>query len=613
MSVFSCLSTDNRPLSTCRQSLNRRLPKVSAVHGGGLSTIVAMLAIATIAAGAAAQDGIIELRALSTKPLAPRGGVILLPVARIDNEGIWPRQAELTLASGETIMGRLAWIGTGLDAGKRASAASAAGSWTEDVRGLEVRPISAAPPGGVGGQHVLLARLPHDGAGPILLGDGRGQRIDPLWRDLPSIAHHGPDDPVLPRAPGFDRPDADSPFEHWRWDLLAARLDHSPPPLDDFSVEGALVAEHFTNLWRLGLARLEAQSYGTAQHVRDLLTRIAHDGSVAFAAWVADPAQTDGLLSQLLNERRVGEALVRDALAWADEHERIRLWIESDTGDGVRIALLNPGFRPVTVQFAWEGVEQESRSVDVPAGSLSRATIDRPSDDAGFQRPLAQLLAKSRQPGGGDVLRITAGGRSMTIAFGARAAVVTPPGFWLPAMRPPLTLAEVQGSIAPSLDEDSLAGAHLRRLGGRWELFIECRRDAGGERSAGAPRKSTTSIDGARGMEAVIVRIRRSEDDDGIELIVPETGWHHLARGENDGTLQIHRRSMDDRWYCRVVLPDAWLGMLRGEQTFVAVMRTTSGSSGIEFSPRAAAPWQTEGGAVALDLSEWRDFPIIAP
>ena len=26
-----------------------------------------------------------------------------------------------------------------------------------------------------------------------------------------------------------------------------------------------------------------------------------------------------------------------------------------------------------------------------------------------------------------------------------------------------------------------------------------------------------------------------------------------------DGTLEIHRRSLSDRWYCRIVLPGAWL------------------------------------------------------
>ena len=94
--------------------------------------------------------------------------------------------------------------------------------------------------------------------------------------------------------------------------------------------------------------------------------------------------------------------------------------------------------------------------------------------------------------------------------------------------------------------------AHLRRREGRWEIFFECRRPAGGAGATAAPA--------GRDEESITLLLGAGDAGDAaVALIVPEQGAWQVARGADDGTLQVHRRSAADRWLCRLVLPDAWL------------------------------------------------------
>jgi hypothetical protein len=98
-----------------------------------------------------------------------------------------------------------------------------------------------------------------------------------------------------------------------------------------------------------------------------------------------------------------------------------------------------------------------------------------------------------------------------------------------------------------------------------------------------------------------------SEDGAGagaaIELIVPETGAWHLVRGGDDGTLEVHRRSMDDRWLCRIVLPHAWLP---DSGPLLIGMRRSHGDGGaVETGPYQSLPWRPEPGRAAIDLGRW--------
>ncbi len=70
--------------------------------------------------------------------------------------------------------------------------------------------------------------------------------------------------------------------------------------------------------------------------------------------------------------------------------------------------------------------------------------------------------------------------------------------------------------------------------------------------------------------------------------------------------LEIYRRSWDDRWYARVILPNAWIAPdpTDGSVSFGALRRHAD-SDAIETSPTAALPWRIRPGRVTANLSTW--------
>src|SRR6185503_6504859 len=90
-----------------------------------------------------------------------------------------------------------------------------------------------------------------------------------------------------------------------------------------------------------------------------------------------------------------------------------------------------------------------------------------------------------------------------------------------------------------------------------------------------------------RGIEAITIFIGPEASGGGplAVLAVPETGFIRLFHGENDGTLQYHRRSYGDRWLCRIVLPDSWLTPSAETPLLLGVMRTHQGSDAVETGP----------------------------
>src|SRR5205085_7199869 len=91
-----------------------------------------------------------------------------------------------------------------------------------------------------------------------------------------------------------DRPDPDSPFEYWRWCLLADRLGmHAPEPRGT-DIE-TLAAEHYALLWQVGMEQLASRSHRLAERCRDLLVQTCLDENRPFAAWITDPQQIGAL------------------------------------------------------------------------------------------------------------------------------------------------------------------------------------------------------------------------------------------------------------------------------------------------------------------------------
>ncbi len=573
-----------------------------------LTLFTGLAAISVSAAGATATSRTpgmdSTIRTLNTTPVAVRGGLTVLPLTRDNDQTPWPRHLALTLADGRTISGQVALF-------QPLPIASGTSSWTADPRRVSIRAADQQSASTPAASAVLLVPLPADADGELRLGP---QRVTPVWHDRPPAPMTENSRPTLQREPALNRPDPNAPLEHWRWVLLADRLGLQPPPASAFDPLAAMLAQHFADLWHIALARLRAEHPGLALHVRDLLTRLCTDGQVEFAAWVADTAQTNALLDHLLRSPTTTARYASEVVKWIEQHERTRFWVESDAGDTVRLAIINPGTKPSLVRFDWVGSALPPLAVEVQPGTLRRVVIDRPdNDELERRRPLQEALA-ARRPAPPDVLAVTVNGQTGSIPLGPRSIPVTPPGYWLPPLRPSLTLAEVQGAQPIPVPIDRATIAHVRRLRGRWEVFIECRRNPTKNLELSEERRaagdfSARSIDEARGQESLIILVGSTPHRPENILLIPESGWHHMTSGSSDGTLQVYRRSQDDRWTCRVVLPDAWLGMLPGELTHLAVMRTQEGESAIWRSPSPAVPWETTGATTALDLSAWTDLP----
>jgi hypothetical protein len=561
-------------------------------------------ALAATLAAAAHADPARGIRALTPNPVAPRGGVLMLPLAAEQPGRDWPATIPLELSDGLVLEGTVLWIHP------RAAAPGRARLWTDDPMELAVRAIApdddTSRP--TGGAPYLAARLPADGAGPIRLGR---QILEPTWRD-PNVSCTGRPLPGADRPEMFltavpDRPDPDSPFEYWRWVLLADRIELRPPPTDRFGPVGALVAEHYANLWRIGLAHLGARNPGVAASARDALTRICDDGRQPFAAWIAGTADPSRLLGMLLDFDARDEILAREALAWVESWPTLLVWTEVESGDEVRLAIVNRGFRGVVARLRWENVPNDPPvAAELRPGRLTRVTIARP-----VLPPRSPVELDAPGLPEQHVLLLTAEATRLRIGVGAPTISLRPPGGIFPMLRPALTLTDVQAGRQLPADPATATFAHLRRRGARWEMFFDCRRPAQAPPGPYDRAPQESDLDVVRGLEAVTLIIGSHDEPDMI-LTVPEHGAYELRAGMDDGTLTVHRESFDDRWHCRIVLPDSALPPPHAgyddeppRLISVSALRTHGGGGGMETTPVATVPWNRAPAPAVLRLDTW--------
>ena len=567
----------------------------------GVTSLLMLFAPAV--AGAEAVRGV---HSLVTAPIAVRGGVLMVPLGADRAGDNWPQTLTLRLAHGGRIEGVVAWV--------HPAPPTISRHWTDDPRGLAVRRIELTDDTSADGAGApyLLARLPPDGDGRLHLGR---QTLRPQWHDLPGRtgppAGQAPNAATLQFLQEPDRPDPRSPFEYWRWVLLAQRLGMNPPSPHAYGDVASLVAEHYAGLWRVGFTRLAALSPGVAAQCTDLLTQTCLDQQQSFAAWVADPVVVGSLLAHLLDFNRPDRAVMEAALAWADARQLLLLWPEPATYDQVTLAIANPTYRQIVAKFSWLDADDIPVAVQLEPGVLTRVSIDRPTTAPG---PAAGERLKHagtvRQ-----VLLVESAGQRQGVSFDRDVLTAVPPGVFLAPLSPPLTLWGVQSRRRQPVAAARSTMSHLRKLNRRWEVFLECLRPA---QSAHAAQQGDLFARGSfrdtRGIEAVTLLLGPESSAGGpsIVLTVPESSRHRLFRGSDDGTLEIHRRSLPDRWFCRIVLPDRWLaGMSQGGPTLIGLVRTHGDGDAAETVRNATVPWRPlDPGRAAIDLTAWDALPV---
>lgn len=520
---------------------------------------------------------------------------MMLPLVLEDSQFVQPQDVALRDGSGRIIQSSLLWLETG--------EAPDVESWTTDPRHIRIRPLEGRESAEGPKRLLLLARLPRDGDGDLYLGE---QRLRPVWRDMPEVDYSRRGGQLaLIGSPS--RPDPRSPFEYWRWVVLADAFDVEPPDTAAYGEQDRLVAEHFADLWSIALARMEEHDAALVARMREVLTRICMDEHHAFAAWPADSASLSRILGLLLDFTRPDEAIAAEASAWLDRHEKPLMWIESATSDRVDLAIVNPAGHMVVARLSWV-LDDVARSaegaavplaVQLPEGRLTRVRMERPIDEAGNRL---------------DALRVQVGTWAEQFLLGPPRVIAQPPGLSLPPLQPALTLARVQMDQPGAVPGDWATLVQIRKRAGRWEVFLECRRplpDADSQREGRSSSERHDGPDQVRGREGVLLFV--GDDVRGeahVQVFIPETGWHQFFRGENDGTMQVHRRSYSDRWYCRIVLPERWLNtLIEGDLSEIGLLRTHRDANGVQYLPYPAPPWRLSPGVFSVDLTQWDDLP----
>jgi len=565
---------------------------MAGVHRSALVQCVALFLAAVLMRSAPAQaEPVRGIQPAARTPIAIRGGVLMIPLVAQQPGTNWPDALQLTTAEGRVIDGQVAWI--------ESVEPPLVRRWTDDPRHVAVRAVRPDD------DSSASARLANDGDGPLRLLD---HQVQPIWKDR--VAPPTVLDPELRELTLRDRPDMpdpDSPLEYWRWVLLAERMELSPPGRDHFGAPGALIAEYQAELWRLGLERLEGVNERLCDRVRHLLTSVSRDRDHAFATWVSDPGQLDALLGTLLQFDVPDQQVAREARAWLDSRAPVVMWPITLYGRTIELALVNRLERAVPAELAWEGSSAPAEKLRLPAGVLSRVQLERP-------QPAARGIGvPTIEQAGPQVLNVVAGRmRIGSLTFPPPSIVAKPPGVHVTAFHPPLTLADAQRFRQAPVAESRATTANVRRLGGDWEVFVECRRPQPPADRRPAVVQGATTIQDVRGAEAITLLLGwdRLRDDPAIVLTVPERGWWSLLRGRQHGSLQIHRGSYADRWYCRIVLPDEWLEYgLEPDALLLGLVRTHHGDEAMETAPNRALPWRPDPGLMRIDTGEWDDLP----
>ena len=524
-----------------------------------------MATVATVVLGHAAAEA--DYRSLDPSPIVVEGGVLLCPIAR-DGDPLppqeWPRELAVVLEDGREVPGRVGWMVP--------SPTTGTAGWTECGEPFTIVEQTTDPEA----LPLLLADLPRGYRGDIDLPAGT---VTPRWlRPAPPPGR-------IPQA-GTSRspdalPDSTHPLEWFRWVLLAERVgDVPPPPPGDEA--GRLAARHLAEVWRAAIARIERASPGVAEELRQRLvatcTLVEEAGPEReIAAWIADPRDLRSLLGLAIDDERDTETAMQAVLSWLRGEAEVVVWAEESRGEEVVLGVANPGSTEALLRCRWLESDPVPLAVVVPPRTAKTMVLQRPVEDG--------ISAD------GGVLVVEHGPHRRRVVFGTRPAPVRPPGASLGPFRRPVTLASLQADSTTTPPADRGGSAELRRRQGRWELFLECLRPPDARRDE--------------------VTVRIGDDVSPVAVLrIPERG--SVARGD----AEVSRVGHEDRWRCRVVLPEAWLaaGLVGRRAPGVGISierRLTLGDGTVERTAIGTPPppWRDSAATEVWDLSRWPKGP----
>ena len=538
-----------------------------------------------------------SIHARNSSPIAPRGGVLMVPLLSEQRSADWPSTLAVTLSDGRRIIGHIGWIEAG----------SPSTAWTGGS--AVIRPVEAGddtalldPQDSASGP-VLLAQLPLNGHGPLSLG---GDTLEAQWVDLPShLPNLGMMHPLAGDLTEAAEPPA-TPLHWWRAVLLANRHGlNVPPPPNNSDVE-LLAAVHMDQLWRVALHRLANMSRGVAAQCRDILTATASDNEYLFGCWAVDGVHVEKLLATLLDTALPQESVVRYALQWCEASPSGLAWAEQAFGRDVAVAIANPSPRHVLVSWQWEENNDVPLATDIPAGGTARNTVERPQlIDPSLFGPVTTTSVLQR-------LTLNIGGQRLSLPFTPAVIEAKPPSVALPLLHPTWTLLDLRRG-RPALPAIPTS-VEIRKVMGRWEVFAACTYP-GTETPLPGLLADLGMLAGTEAFTIVCTRDGSpcAELDDTVAVLSITPQGHRLYRGVDDGSLEVHQRATASQWRVRVVLPPTWMpdSTLR-----IAFLRSHGDSSDIETGPLPCVPWNVVPAPAIITLDAWNRIervPITTP
>ena len=459
-------------------------------------------------------------------------------------------------------------------------------SWTRAPAQVDVALVSELPetpePETLGGIFAMV-ELPASGDGDIEIG---GVSMTAHW--LPAPKRVRADAPVLfvPATISDDRPDPNTPFEFWRWSLIAERQGARIGEPRGRAAE-KLWARHVQSLWLGALERVRATSRGVHDELSDLLAGVVEDPDYArsVAAWAVRPEDLRTLLALLVDHQRNNAEIVEAALTWARGRWTCTMWVEEDCGDRIRLAVANPTSGERILQLSWNGSAGESSTsaLVVPPHRIARAWVDRPP-----LQPTADAYSNDRMRT--ESLEATDGEAHMKLMVGGREYPVKPPALAFGAFMPPLSLADIQSSSIEPIAPAWQTSASLRCRAGRWELFVEAFRP----QDAPAPER-----------DEVIVRIGDANDPSHV-LRITGDGALEMKLGDDDG-VAVGFMAWTDRWRARVEIPEKWLGTPTpgARPLLLSVERVPGPTQPRQCAGLSRPAWLPSAPPILVDLGLW--------
>ncbi len=444
-----------------------------------------------------------------------------------------------------------------------------------------------------------------------------------------------------------------TPTTRWRARLAWRLLDGDPGgPLPGGTFADPVIealARQAEWRWSAALARLGSADPALASSLAWRLAAIADlGGGVAMPVWSADGASLTALGEDLLNPLLSDAEIAARARIWLAEQPDAIAWVVDDGGatDAVTggliatVAVTNLSDAPAVAWAAHERASRMGELMTVPARSTARASAAAPG----------------RIQDGGATLNVAVGDFAATRPVQDAPATVSPPGLRIGPLLPDWSLSTWLASgiardgtadAGVTLDDAWTTGALLYREGGRWMLYVECRRPA-----PGAPDPSLLAPPPARtGLELVpgLGQVRRPRGS-GLEAGASDAAANGLSAGGLVGAEEELRVWLGPLWAPTALLRISPAGVMideiGGAADGLGVVRRGSGTPvevrveegvwacwvpipprcmegtgllrlGVERTdargvrtawPRRMLPWQREPGRWAIDVSAWPEL-----